>query len=405
MGGAGKQTVAVRAPIEQEGSKAIVKAWYKKIGDIVALHEPIVELETDKVAVEVPAPTAGVLVEIVLAPEDDAAPGAILGRIAPSSSESAALIETAIEQARAPAVDPDRELRMSPAVRLLVTESGIDPRTLAGTGRGGRLTRQDVVEAIERRSIPAVPPAVAAPAVESPTPSTTGGDQRVLHDSMRRRIAAHMSHSLSTAPHVTAVFEADFSAIAAHRQAHKADFERRGAKLTITAYIVQACVEAMQAVPIVNSLWRDDFLEVFADANIGVATALGEKGLIVPVVHHANSLSLFEVASRLTEMTELARTGKLGTADVRGGTFTISNHGVSGSLMAAPIIINQPQVAILGVGKLEKRAVVRDVGGADAIVIRPMAYVSLTIDHRALDGAHTNAWLSRFVEVVEGWSA
>ncbi len=396
MGGGSHKTVAVRAPEEQEGAKAVVRTWLKKIGDLVALNEPLVELETDKVAVEVPAPVAGVLVEIVLAAEADAPPGGLLGRIAPASGE---VVPTA-----APAAEPsDRDLRLSPAVKLLITESGIDPHSLAGTGKDGRLTRQDVVEAIERRATSVPAPAPAGPPIEQPTPSTSGDDRRILHDSMRRKIAAHMAHSLSNAPHVTAVFEADFGAVIAHRKAHKAEFERKGVHLTITAYIVQACVEASKVVPTVNSLWRDDFLEVFADQNIGVATALGEKGLIVPVVHNANELSLFGIAKRLGDMTELARAGKLAPADVRGGTFTISNHGVSGSLLAAPIIINQPQVAILGVGKLEKRAVVREVDTEDEIVIRPMAYVSLSIDHRALDGAHTNAWLSRFVQVIEGW--
>jgi len=145
-------------------------------------------------------------------------------------------------------------------------------------------------------------------------------------------------------------------------------------------------------------------LEIFDDFNIGVGTALGESGLIVPVVHRAQSLSLLGIAARLQEMTERARTGKLTASDVQGGTFSISNHGVSGSLVAAPIIINQPQSAIVGVGKLEKRVVVREVDGADALAIRPMAFVTLSIDHRALDGHQTNAWLTRFVETLEGWA-
>jgi len=221
---------------------------------------------------------------------------------------------------------------------------------------------------------------------------------------MRRRIAEHMSMSVATAPHVTAVFEADFGAIIADRTRRKAEFESQGVKLTYTAYIVAACVQAMAAAPAVNSRWREDALEIFDDFNIGVGTALGESGLIVPVVHRAQSLSLLGIAARLQEMTERARTGKLTASDVQGGTFSISNHGVSGSLVAAPIIINQPQSAIVGVGKLEKRVVVREVDGADALAIRPMAFVTLSIDHRALDGHQTNAWLTRFVETLEGWA-
>jgi 2-oxoglutarate dehydrogenase E2 component (dihydrolipoamide succinyltransferase) len=161
----------------------------------------------------------------------------------------------------------------------------------------------------------------------------------------------------------------------------------------------------MKVAPTVNSRWHEEHLEVFSSMNIGIGTALGDQGLIVPVIHEAQSLSLLGIAQRLQEMTQRARANALKPEDVRGGTFTISNHGVSGSLVATPIIINQPQSAILGIGKLEKRVVVREVGGSDAMLIRPMCYVSLTIDHRVIDGAQTNAWLTRFVEVLENWPA
>jgi 2-oxoglutarate dehydrogenase E2 component (dihydrolipoamide succinyltransferase) len=220
---------------------------------------------------------------------------------------------------------------------------------------------------------------------------------------MRAAIATHMLQSMTTAPHVTAVFEADFSAIMRHRDAHKAKLAAEGITLSYTAYIVSACVTAMRAVPEVNSRWHDDALEVFDDINIGVGTALGDKGLIVPVIHQAQHLSLAGIAAKLQDLTSRARSNTLNAADVRGGTFTISNHGVSGSLVAAPIIINQPQSAILGIGKLEKRVVVREVDGVDTIQIRPMAYVSLTIDHRALDGHQTNTWLNHFVQTLESW--
>jgi 2-oxoglutarate dehydrogenase E2 component (dihydrolipoamide succinyltransferase) len=159
----------------------------------------------------------------------------------------------------------------------------------------------------------------------------------------------------------------------------------------------------MAAAPNVNSRWHEDHLELFEDANIGIGVSLGENGLIVPVIAQAQKLSLKQIAQRLGELTEKARAGKLAPADVRGGTFTISNYGVSGSLLAAPIVINQPQSAILGIGKLEKRVIVREIDGADTIQIRPMAYVSLSIDHRVLDGHQTNAWLTRFVETLEHW--
>jgi len=222
---------------------------------------------------------------------------------------------------------------------------------------------------------------------------------------MRRRIAERMARSVATAPHVTALFEADFTAIAAHRARHRAAYEARGVPLTYTAYLVAASAQAMRAQPGVNAHWGEDAVTLYADVNIGVGTALGDTGLVVPVVHRAQTLSLEGIAARLADTTARARTAKLTPADVADGTFTISNHGVSGSLFASPIILVPPQVAILGVGKLEKRVVVRSADGSDALVIRSMAYVSLTIDHRALDGAATNAWLTAFVATIEGWDA
>jgi 2-oxoglutarate dehydrogenase E2 component (dihydrolipoamide succinyltransferase) len=291
-------------------------------------------------------------------------------------------------------------MRLSPSVRRACLQHGLDPRTISGTGRDGRITRADVDRAVEE-AVRAQRP------VEGVIPATVGDirSHSVPHDRMRLRIAENMLGSVTRAPHVTAVFEADFSAIVAHRDRHKAAWAKKGVKLSYTAYIVAAAAEAMKVAPAINSRWHDDRLEIFDDVNIGVGTALGEKGLIVPVLRQVQKLSLKGIAAGLDELIEKARAEQLTARDVSGGTFTISNHGVSGSLFAAPIIINQPQSAILGVGKLEKRVVVREVGGVDAIQIRPMAYVSLTIDHRVVDGHQTNAWLSRFVELLESWSA
>jgi len=288
------------------------------------------------------------------------------------------------------------ESRLSPSVKRAVLQHDIDPARIEGTGRGGRITRADVDRAVE-----------AATPVEGVIPAATGeiASHFVPHDRMRLAIAENMQRSVQEAPHVTAVFEADFSAILAHREAHKAAFAKKGVKLTYTAYLVAAAAEAMKVAPAINSRWHADKLELYDDVNIGVGTALGTKGLIVPVLRQVQRLSLKGIAAGLDELVEKARGEKLTSAEIKGGTFTISNHGVSGSLFAAPIIINRPQAAILGVGKLEKRVVVREVAGADAIQIRPMAYVSLTIDHRVVDGHQTNAWLSRFVEVLETWPA
>ena len=223
--------------------------------------------------------------------------------------------------------------------------------------------------------------------------------QDIPHDRMRLTIAENMVRAVSEAPHVTALFEADFSAVAAH----KAALAAKGLKLSYTAYIVKAAAEAMAVAPAINGRWEKDRIAISPTIDIGVGTALGEKGLVVPVVKDAHSLNLEQIGAKLDDLTRRAREGKLDRADVSGGTFTISNHGVSGSLLAAPIILHQGQAAILGVGKLQKRVVVREIGGEDAILVRPMAYVTLTIDHRVVDGHQTNAWLTRFVEIVENW--
>ncbi|QGZ93848.1 dihydrolipoamide acetyltransferase family protein [Terricaulis silvestris] len=396
-------TANIVMPLEQEGSKSVVRVWLKRVGDAVKRDEPIVELETDKVAVEVPAPADGVLASIALNEGEEAAPGATLGvltlRVAAADRRLPAgtPANTQSVEAKWPAgsrpSEGEREARLSPLVKRLLSDHKLDAADVNGTGRDGRITHKDVEDFVARgKAMPAAKPAPAA---------IVGG--RVPHDAMRRSIAEHMSRSVATAPHVTAVFEADFSAIAAHRTKHKDAYARSGAQLTYSAYIVRAAAEAMKVSPNVNARWHDDFLEVFEDANIGMGVALGDKGLIVPVIQRAQTLTLKETATKLTDLAERARKNALKPADVQAGTFTISNHGVSGSLVATPIIINQPQSAILGVGKLEKRVVVRTIGGADAMVIKPMAYVSLTIDHRVLDGHQTNAWLTRFVENLETW--
>jgi 2-oxoglutarate dehydrogenase E2 component (dihydrolipoamide succinyltransferase) len=429
--------IDVTAPIEQEGTKAVVRRWLKAVGERVEENDALVELETDKVAVEVPAPAAGVLREILLQSDEEAVPGAVLGRIEvateaePSQREAPPLDGEGLGRGgvsgRAPnsidstptqpwtatkaasggsshAVHPikgeglERETRLSPSVKRALLQHGLSPQTIAGSGRAGRITRADVDKAAEL--------AAKGQPVEGviPTPGTSDVRSHDLpHDRMRIRIAENMLNSVTIAPHVTAMFECDFSAIMGHRERHKAAFAKEGVKLTYTAYIVAAAAEAMKVSPAINSRWHSDRLEIFDDINIGVGTALGNKGLIVPVLREVQKLNLKGIAAGLDTLIEKARAEKLGQKDVAGGTFTISNHGVSGSLFATPIIINQPQSAILGVGKLEKRVVVREIGGQDAIQIRPMAYVSLTIDHRVVDGHQTNLWLSRFVEVLEGW--
>ena len=393
--------IEVRVPDEQEGTKAVVRAWLKAVGDLVAENDPLVELETDKVTQEVPAPAAGMLAEIVLDTDAEAVPGALLGRIDQTSDQIRAVRPEPVEGLSSPSPAQEKSRAstssartelgnhdLSPSVRRACQQHGIDPSRIAGTGRGGRVTREDVDRAVAK--------ATTVGAGER-LPQVSAGD--IPHDRMRLTIAENMVRAVTEAPHVTALFEADFSAVAAH----KAAMAKTGVKLSYTAYIVKAAAEAMAVAPAINGRWEQDRIAISPTIDIGVGTALGEKGLVVPVVKDAGSLSLEQIGGKLDDLTARARDGKLDRSEVAGGSFTISNHGVSGSLLAAPIILHQGQAAILGVGKLQKRVVVREVEGEDAIVILPMAYVTLTIDHRVVDGHQTNAWLTRFVEIVENW--
>jgi 2-oxoglutarate dehydrogenase E2 component (dihydrolipoamide succinyltransferase) len=381
-----------------------VRAWLRRVGDLVFENEPLVELETDKVTQEVPSPAAGVLTEILLETDDEAEPGALLARIDSSSPAKAGAhdakpLAVQAEEAAgaAPELRPspenkDVETRLSPSVRRALQQHNIDPSRIQGTGRDGRITRDDVDRAVASATTVSVG--------EAPTAQLRQfSAQDIQHDRMRLKIAENMVRAVREAPHVTALFEADFSAIAAHKSAMAA----KGVKLSYTAYLIKAAAEAMAVAPAINGRWEDDRIAVSPTINVGVGTALGEKGLVVPVVKDAGSLSLEEIGRKLDDLTARARSGNLTSADVSGGSFTISNHGVSGSLLASPIILHAGQAGILGVGKLEKRVVVREVNDQDAILIRPMAYVTLTIDHRVVDGHQTNAWLTRFVEVLEGW--
>ena len=411
--------VEIRAPAEQtEGTRSQILRWLKQVGESVAENEPLIEIETDKVTVEVASPGTGVLREIIKQEQEEIAPGELLGRIDTGTAAAAlaqaprpAAAATAAASASPVAVQsgtraPAAVGGLSPAVRRLLSERGVDPSAIRGTGPAGRITVEDVLRAApgsapeRRRQAPAsvAPPGAAADALSR--------SHRVPHTAVRKRIADHMVQSLlHTAPHVTTVFEADMTAVLTDRARQRDEFARRGAPLTLTAYFVQAAVAAIRAVPEANSRWTDTALEIYDSIHIGVATAVEGVGLVVPVLHDADARDLFDTARALDELVTRARAGKLSPADVRGGTFTISNHGVSGSLLAAPIIINQPQAAILGVGKLEKRPVVVEEGDEQRIVVRPRCYVTLTLDHRVMDGHQANHFLQVFVEKLTGWPA
>ncbi len=397
--------VDVKLPADQaEGTESVAGTWFKAVGDEVTRDEPLLEISTDKVTVEIAAPATGVLQEIRVSEGDPIEADTVLGRIAVGDAAAA---PTAVQKpaATAPATAsggrastavagsgtvPVTEL--TPAVRRLLEQHGLDAASIPGTGRGGRITAQDVEQHLASAATP------SAPAADAPT----GPSRRVPHTPMRARIARHMVASMQTAPHVTTLFQADLSAVLHHKAALAAE----GTAVTLTAYFVRAAVEGIKVVPEVNARWHDDALELFDDVNLGIATALekeGGGGLIVPVLRQAQTLDLAATGAGIADLATRARAGTLTPTDVQGGTFPISNHGVSGSLLATPIIINQPQSAILGVGKLEKRVVVvpGTPGEEDRTEVRPMVYGTLTIDHRVLDGHQANRFLQRFVETLE----
>ena len=395
----------VLAPPNEEGTRATILKWLKAVGDAVIKDEPLVELETDKVTVEVPSPVSGTLIEVLKAVSAEVSPDEVLARLQlageaspvhssaqPAATRSEAASSEAASSAALSSGRTDSEL-LSPSVRRLLQEHSLAPGDISGTGRNGRVTAQDVARHV----------AQAGQTVQAPPPAASGST-RVPHTPIRRRVAEHMVRSLVDAPHITTLFEADLTRVLKHRALHAKAFESRGARLTLTAYFISACVRALRAHPEVNATFRPDGMELHSDVNIGVGTALGDNGLIVPVIHRAQHLSFFDVAQHLTRSVEAARAGKLTPQDVRGGTFTISNHGVGGSLLAAPIVINQPQVAILGAGKVQRRVCVIESDGNESIAIRSMCYLTLTIDHRALDAFQANAFLGLVVSTLENWS-
>jgi 2-oxoglutarate dehydrogenase E2 component (dihydrolipoamide succinyltransferase) len=401
----------VVAPMNEEGTKATILKWAKRVGDRVRKDEPLLELETDKVTVEISAPASGELTEILKGPDEEVLPGQLLARVrivledpARAAEEEAASPATA-DAAVAEATRLGARQLLSPSVRRLLAKHEISASDIPGSGRNGRITAQDVVRHLDGTNTlrqvrgMASPDAAArrAPAIADEV------DSRIPHTPIRQRIAEHMVQSLTQAPHVTTLFETDLTRVLEHRARLASDFERQGARLTLTAYFIAACARALRAHPRVNATFHEDSLELHANANIGIGTALGDDGIIVPVLQRAQELNLFGIALRLGQLVAAARAGKLAPSDVRGGTFTISNHGVGGSLLAAPIVINQPQVAILGVGKVERRVCAVQMDSAEVIAVRSMCYLTLTIDHRAIDAFQANAFLSSVVTTLEQW--
>lgn len=411
-----------------------ITKWLKNVGDPVNELEPLLEVNTDKVDTEIPAPASGAVLSIHIQEGQPAKVGDLLAVIgAPGEgADAGADIEPDRRMPRvespAPAASPiahqppltinqrptpSRDLGfISPVVAKIAAGHGINLSEVTGTGLGGRITKNDVLKFVEGRTASGrpqtTPPGAAVqtpPAASRPASVVaSAGDQLVKHTAMRKSIAAHMVESKHTSPHVLTVMEADMSRVAAHRAAHKDSFARDGVNLTFTAYFISAIVAGLKAYPLVNASWSDEGVIVRAAINIGMATSLGEDGLIVPVIKGADNLSLMGLARAVNDLASRARARKLQPDEVKGGTFTLTNHGVSGSLLAMPII-NQPQCGILGVGAMQKRAlVVTDAFGRDSIAIRPMVYLSFVFDHRILDGASADWFLAKVKDALENWS-
>src|SRR3990172_11443682 len=401
--------------------------WLKKEGDPVNEFEPLMEVNTDKVDTEIPAPASGVVLKLLIPEGTTVKAGPLLavmaqpGETVSPGGAAVPVAAPAITPALAPAGKRDLGF-ISPVVARMADEYKIDLQLVAGTGQNGRITKKDVLDYIEkmksapgvrapgeRETRPYTPAPIAAsqlPVAPAPEPvsnfqspiSPSPGDEFIPVVGMRKSIAEHMVRSEHTAPHVTSVFEVDMSRVLAHRAANKASFARDGVDLTLTPYFVAAVVAGLKAVPIVNSQWAEDKIILKREVNVGIAVALDE-GLIVPVIKNADEKSLLRLAREVNDLAQRARGKALKPDEVVGGTFTITNHGVSGSLFAAPII-SQPQTGILGVGVIQKRVVVTS---GDAIAIRPMVYISLTFDHRVTDGATAGRFLAEGKETLEGW--
>lgn len=399
-----------------------ITRWLKKEGEPVKELEPLLEVNTDKVDTEIPAPASGVLLKIEMPEGQPAKVGELLAIIGqpgeaipaehPTSpavaetggtrSESRPVEERPVPTEPRPAADLGF---ISPVVARIAAEHGVDLSQVRGTGLGGRITKNDVLAYLESRKAqaPAAQPVVKTQPVSVPVSPSTG-DQLIKHSVIRKQIAEHMVMSKHTSPHVLTVMEADLTNVVKHRLENKASFERDGVNLTFTAYFMMAIVAGLKAYPIVNSSWTDEGLLIHKEINIGMATSLGEEGLIVPVIKQADTLSLLGMARAVNDLASRARARKLQPDEVKGGTFTLTNHGISGSLFAFPVI-NQPQCGILGVGAIQKRPVVITDGyGNDAIAIRPMVYLSFVFDHRILDGAGADAFLMKVKETLENWS-
>ena len=416
-------------------SEGTILEWRKSVGDQVAADEPICDVTTDKVDVEIPCPASGVLAKILVEPGDTVAVGTVIAEVdtgggaaqgsngsASSSDRPAANPVEAEPESPADgastAGEADRSRFVSPVVRRIAEEHGVDLDEVEGHGVGGRVRKKDLMAYIESGEAkpaekPSRPLHIESPYVPEPTPANgagnghaaprpepaTLGGRREEMSTMRKAIAEHMVRSRQTAAHATTIVEVDFSAVAQRRAELKEGYARRGAPLTYLAFVARAVVETLEEFPILNASVEGEEIVFHDDVNLGIAVALDE-GLIVPVIPRAQRLSLEGMAAAIADVASRARDRKLTPDDVQGGTFTITNPGQFGAVLATPII-NQPQVAILDLEAIVKRPVVVDADGQDSIAVRPMAYLPLSWDHRAMDGAAAARFLGGVKDRLE----
>ena len=406
-------------------SEGTVSKWLKREGEAVTQFDPLLEVSGDKIDTEIPAPVSGVVLQIMTPVGQLVKAGvclAVIGEAEEKGAEPRAHSHASLH----PAATSNGHVAeytgyVSPVVARMVAEHQIDLAQISGTGRDGRVTKKDVegylADVHETLIEPQSPyeiishPKTEISHPEPPPPSTLdtfasdGGSKTIQYagelvplSAMRRTIAEHMVRSkLQTAPHVTTVFEFDMSAVLAHRQVHKEAFAKQGVNLTLTAYFAAATAQALQSKRYLNAQWTDEGIFLHNVVNLGIAVAMDE-GLIVPVIKNAGDLNLLGIARAVNDLATRARAKQLKGDEVQGGTFTITNHGVSGSLLATPII-NQPQSAILGIGMMEKRVKVIN----DMIAIRPCCYVTLTFDHRVADGATGDGFMQQLKDRIENW--
>ena len=395
-------------------TEATVARWAKKPGDKVKKDEVLVELETDKVSLEVSAPADGVLQDVAAAEGATVTPGQVLGRVGDAGSGAAAApaepAKPAAAAAPAPAPEPKAAAPqppsapapepakpaaapLSPSAQRIVAEAGLDAGRIQGTGRDGRVTKGDALAELEARSAQPAP-SVAAPAIEARPPHER--EERVRMTRLRQTIARRLKEAQNTAAMLTTFNEVDMSAVMKLRSQYKDNFEKRhGVKLGFMGFFVKACIAALKEIPAVNAEIDGTDLVYKNHYDIGVAVGT-EKGLVVPVVRDADALSIAGVEKAIGELGKKARDGSLALEDLQGGTFTISNGGVYGSLMSTPIL-NAPQSGILGMHKIQDRPVVAD----GQIVVRPMMYLALSYDHRVVDGKEAVTFLVRVKDAIE----